>query len=219
MSQQKRVIFCLTGTTFSGKFLDCFSEILVYCIQSNIQFAISRKESPVVYFVRNMCLGGDVLKGENQKPFDGKIDYTHLMWIDNDIIFTPQQFQKLLDYDRDIVSGVYLMSDMTHYATVENWDEEVFKKHGSFKFLKPSDLENKKDLLEVAYTGFGFMLIKKGVFESLTYPWFRPVFHSIGTAKDFSSEDASFCKMIIEKGFKIYIDPQLRVGHEKKMVI
>jgi hypothetical protein len=188
-------------------------------MQTNIQFAISRKESPVVYYVRNMCLGGDVLRGENQKPFDGKIDYTHLMWIDNDIIFSPQQFQKLLDHNKDIVSGVYMMANQIHYATVEKWDEEEFKRSGAFKFYTPDDLKDKTNLVDVAYTGFGFMLIKKGVFESITYPWFRPIFHTIGTAKDFSSEDASFCKMIRQKGYKIFIDPQLRVGHEKKVVL
>jgi len=188
-------------------------------MQASIQFSISRHESAVVYYVRNMCLGGDVLRGEGQKPFDGKVNYTHLMWIDNDIIFTPQQFKKLLDYDKDIVSGVYLMANLINLATVEKWDEEYFQTRGAFDFLTPDYLKGKTELIDVAYTGLGFMLVKKGVFESLTYPWFRPIFHTFGTVKDFSSEDVSFCRLIREKGFKIYIDPQLRVGHEKKIVL
>jgi hypothetical protein len=217
--KQKRIIFCLTGTTFSGKFLDCFIDVIAYCMQSNIQFAVSRKESPVVYYVRNMCLGGDLLRGENQKPFDGKIDYSHIMWIDNDIMFTPQQFQKLLSYDKDIVSGVYMMANQIHFATVVNWDEEYFKKNGSFQFLKQEDIKEKTNLIDVAYTGLGFMLIKKGVFESLTYPWFRPIFYEIGNVKEFCSEDTGFCQLVREKGYKIYVDPQMRVGHEKKVVL
>lgn len=215
----KRIIFCLTGTSFSGKFLDCFIDIIAFCMQSSIQFAVSRRESPVVYYVRNMCLGGDVLRGENQKPFNGKTDYTHLMWIDNDIIFTPQQFEKLLSYNKDIVSGIYMMADQIHFATVETWDQEYFKKNGSFKFLVQDEIKDKTNLMEVAYTGLGFMLVKKGVFESLTYPWFRPIFHTIGTAKDFCSEDTSFCQLVREKGYKIYIDPQVRVGHLKSIVL
>jgi len=216
---QKVVVFCLTGDNFSGKFLDCFMECITFCMQSNIKFAVSRCQSPVVYYVRNMCLGGDVLRGENQKPFDGKVNYTHLMWIDRDIIFTPQQFQKLLSYDKDIVSGVYMMGNRIHLATVEKWDEEYFKKSGAFEFLKPEDLKNKTQLINVAYTGLGFMLVKKGVFESLEYPWFRPIFHTIGTAKDFCSEDTAFCQLAREKGFKIYVDPQMRVGHLKSIVL
>lgn len=215
----KRIIFCLTGNTFSGNFLDSFIELTSYCFKKNISFLISRRESPVVYYVRNMCLGGDSLRGINQKPFNGEIDYTHLMWIDNDIIFSSQQFQRLLDHDKDIVSGIYMMSDKKHFATVEKWDEEYFKKYGSFEFLSEDSVKNKNNLIDVSYTGLGFMLVKKGVFESLEYPWFQPIFHNIGTARDFSSEDVSFCKLIREKGFNIYVDTKIRVGHEKKVIL
>lgn len=214
-----KVIFCLTGNSFSGRFLDCFVELISYCSQTNISYAVVRQESPVVYYVRNMCLGGDVLRGENQKPFNGKIDYTHLMWIDNDIVFSVQQFKKLLDYDKDIVSGVYSMKNQVNLATVQYWDEEKFKTNGYFDFIKSEDVKNKTELMEVAYTGMGFMLIKKGVFETLTYPWFRPIFFDIGEVKDFCSEDVAFCRLVNEKGIKVLIDPQIRVGHEKKVVL
>jgi hypothetical protein len=216
---ENRIIFCLTGTVFSGKFLDRFIDLIVYCTQTNINFLVTRQESAVVYYARNMCLGGDVLRGVNQKPFDGKIEYSHLMWIDNDIIFTPQQFQILLDYDRDIVSGVYSMSDKIHFATVMNWDEEKFKRQGFFDFLKINEIQQQTGLIDVAYTGMGFMLVKKGVFETLQYPWFRPLFYEFGNIKDFCSEDVSFCRLIREKGFEILIDPRLRVGHEKKVIL
>lgn len=216
---EKFIIFCLSGSNFSGKFLDSFMNTIIYCMHSNIHFVVSRHESAVVYFVRNMCLCGDLLRGENQKPFNAKINYTHLMWIDNDIIFTPQQFQKLIDYDKDIVSGIYLMADQKNFATVKDWDEDYFKQNGRFQFLTPEDLKNKTQLIEVAYTGLGFMLVKKGIFETLKYPWFEPIYHTIGNAKDFSSEDVSICLKFKQNGFKIYIDPQLRVGHEKKIVL
>jgi hypothetical protein len=215
---ESKIVFCLTGTSFSGRFFDCFLELVVYCVRQKIRFVFTRGESPVVYYARNMCLGGDVLRGENQKPFDGKIDYTHLMWIDNDIIFKPAQFQKLLDYDKNIISGIYLMSDQMHFATVKEWDEEKFKKQGCFDFLTHNDIKD-KGLLDVAYTGMGFMLIKKGVFESLSYPWFRPLFYDFNGIKDFCSEDVSFCRLIKEKGYQIFVDPQLHVGHEKKIIL
>ena len=72
--------------------------------------------------------------------------------------------------------------------------------------------------MEVSHTGFGFLLIKKGVFESMTYPWFKPIEKRIGDMVDFTMEDVSFCLRAKEAGFKIYIDPQVIVGHEKKVV-
>ncbi|MDD5687447.1 MAG: hypothetical protein PHE88_06420 [Elusimicrobia bacterium] len=214
----KKVIFCLPGNNFSGKFLDCWTNLISYCMANGIQFAVSRKESNNIYYVRNMCLGADISRGENQKPFDGKIDYDYLMWIDSDIIFTPQQFQKLLNQDKDIVSGVYSMEGGGQFASVKDWDEKFFEKNGYFQFLTPKDIEKSNDLMEVSYTGFGFILIKKGVFESILYPWFKPLEKRIGNMTDFTMEDVGFCLRAKEKGFKIWIDPQIRVGHEKKII-
>lgn len=213
------IMFCTPGEMFSGKFLDSFSDLIGYCHKRGLPYLRSRKESSVVYYVRNMCLGGNVLRGKNQKPFNGEVDYTHMMWIDSDTVFNTAHFQALLNHDKDIVSGVYKMKDNIHYATVKNWDEGYFKVHGSFPFLTDGDLINHRGLMEVSYTGFGFILIKRGVFESLEYPWFRPLFVEIGDCMDFTSEDVAFCKLVREKGYKIYVDPQIRVGHEKNIVL
>jgi GT2 family glycosyltransferase len=166
-----------------------------------------------------MCLGADVSRGKSQKPFDGKLDYDYLMWIDSDCLFTPQHFIRLLSHEKDIVSGIYLMDGGTAFASVLDWDEEYFKKNQCFQFLTPNDVQGKDDLIEVSYTGMGFMLIKKGVFESMEYPWFRPIEKRIGDMVDFTMEDVGFCLTAKEKGYKVWIDPQVRVGHEKKVIL
>jgi hypothetical protein len=75
----------------------------------------------------------------------------------------------------------------------------------------------------VDYTGFGWVLIKNGVFEhsDMKYPWFAPkmqIFES-GEVQDMCGEDVSFCLDAIEAGFEIWCDPRIRVGHEKSRVI
>jgi len=214
-----KIIFCLPGNSFSGKFLECWTELIAFCLRSNIHFGLSRKSSCNIYYVRNMCLAGDVQRGEKQKPFDGKADYTHLMWIDSDVLFNPNQFSQLLNRNVDIVSGLYLMEGGQAFAAVKDWDEEFFKQHGYFQFLTPKDLDGQKDLMEVSYAGFGFILIKRGVFESMTYPWFRPIFKKIGDAIDFTMEDVAFCLRAQEAGYKIYVDPLVKVGHEKTTIL
>lgn len=178
-----------------------------------------RRESPNIYYARNMCLGGDISRGENQKPFNGRLDYDFIMWIDSDVLFKSEQFKVLLEHDKDIVSGLYLMKDGVHFATVKEWDENFFKKNGYFQFLKPEDLNGQKDLLEVAYTGMGFMLVKRGVFETMVYPWFKPSEKKIGDMIDFTTEDVSFCLKAKENGFRVFVDGQIRLGHEKKMIL
>ena len=73
------------------------------------------------------------------------------------------------------------------------------------------------------YTGFGWVMIKKGVFEhpDMKYPWFAPqmqVFDS-GQVQDMCGEDVSFCLEAIKAGFEIWCDPTIRVGHEKMRII
>ena len=244
-NSQLKVVFCLPGNSFSGKFLECWTNLYSYCLSINIQPILSRCESSNVYYVRNMCLGADVLRGKDQKPFNGQIDYDYIMWIDSDVLFTPQNFLRLLNHQIDIVSGIYLMDDGKHFATCKEWDEEYFNKHGYFQFLTINDValtsyplpkgeeeqgkmkpENERDsfigkeeLIEVSYTGMGFMLIKKGVFELLEYPWFKPIEKKIGNMIDFASEDVSFCIRAKEKRFEILIDPTVIVGHEKKVIL
>ena len=220
----KKVIFALPGREFSGRFLQCWTELVYACLQNGIQPIMSQHYSPLLYYVRNMCLGGDNLRGIDQKPFGGQLDYDYIMWIDSDVVITPDHYFKLLQDDKDIASGLYMMADNTHYATVEDWDDEFFLKHGHFQFLNREMVQAKQGKLFTAdYTGFGWVLIKKGVFESLQYPWFQPVWTEYNIdgkiVRDFTMEDVAFCKMIKEKGYDVWIDPSVIVGHEKMVVL
>jgi hypothetical protein len=213
------VVFCIPGNRFSGHFLECWSNLVGWCLANGFKPLLSCRHSNNIYFVRNMCLWADVMRGPNQKPFDGKLDYQYLMWIDSDILFAPEQFARLLSHDKDIVSGLYLMEGGKQFATVKDWDEEFFKQHGYFQFLMPQDVAGKDGLLEVSYSGMGFMLVKKGVFEALEYPWFRPIEKRIGNMVDITMEDVAFALRAQEKGFKVFIDPMVKVGHEKGVVL
>jgi len=241
------IVFCLPGNSFSGRFLECWTNLLAWCLANGIRPILSRKYSNNIYFSRTMCLGGDVMRGQNQKPFNGKIDYDYIMWIDSDILFTPQQFARLLSHNVNIVSGVYLMEGGEALATVKDWDEEFFKKHGHFEFMTLADIEKdseerlskqsaEKDkqtdcssnpqseihnpqLIEVDYTGMGFMLVRKGVFESLEYPWFRAIEKRIGNMVDFTTEDVAFCLRAKENGFRIHIDTNVKLGHQKTIIL
>ena len=221
----KKIVFCLPGRQFSNNFLISWTKLMFFCQEQGIEPIISVKYSPLIYYVRNACLGGSAIKGVRQKPFQGILDYDYIMWIDSDQVFEPFDFYKLFNSDKDIISGLYLMSDNQHYATVKHWEDEFFKKNGTFQFLSKDNvtfMKNKKPFI-VDYTGFGWMLVKKGVFESLEYPWFRPFWteYEIEGEKilDFSMEDVAFCKMIKEKGFDIWVDPQIIVGHEKMVIL
>jgi hypothetical protein len=214
-SKPLTVVFCPPGSSFSGKFIQCWSNLLAWCLCNGIKPIVSQQRSCNIYYVRNMCLGGDVLRGPRHKPFDGKLDYDYIMWIDSDILFEPQQFQRLLGHGTDIVAGLYLMEGGKQFAAVEQWDEEYFAQHGCFRFLTPADLQGKEGLLQMAYTGMGFMLVKRGVFEAMEYPWFRPMEKRTGQAVDFTMEDVGFCLRAREVGVAILVDEAVRMKHVK----
>lgn len=195
-----KVIFCIPGSNFSKNFLQCWTNLVTYCIQNGIQFGVSFAESNNIYMVRNKCLGADVSRGKDQKPFDGKIDYDYLMLIDSDMVFTPQQFQVLLNRCQDIISGYYSFEG-GNGLTCGKWDMDFQKANGYMPFYTEETLKkepkNESELVEIDYSGLGFMLVKKGIFEEMEYPWFRPKMTEYEKdnikIQDFSMEDVYFC--------------------------
>jgi hypothetical protein len=221
------VVFCLPGRQFSGTFLKNWTELQAACHEKNIVPILSNKYSSNVYFVRSLCLGADVLAGKAQAPFQGTLDYDYIMWIDNDIIFTPEQFFKMLDtLEKDrtmhVLSGLYAMEGGTHFACVKKMETRYFKEHGSYEFMRAVPPSEDSLLIKVDYNGMGFMLVRRGVFEALEYPWFGPKYFQFekgdNAVYDFCSEDVAFCLSAKAAGFPVWVDPSIRVGHEKTRV-
>ena len=214
-----KVVFCMPGRSYSREFLLAWSDLLMQASSRGHQVMISQQYSSVVHFARAKCLGGDVLKGPDQKPFQGAVDYDVMMWIDSDIVFKPDDFFALLESPHDVTAGLYMMEDLQHFATVKEWNEDFFLKSGTFKFMRPEDIVGASQYVPVAYTGMGWMMIRKGVVESIKYPWFHSDLQTVGGLVDMNSEDVSFCRALQAAGHIIHVDTKVRVGHQKLMLI
>jgi len=214
-----RIIFCLPGKSFSNNWFNSWNHTINLLSQNNISYAYCMDYDPVVYYCRNRILGGNNLNGKKQKPWQGQIDYDYQIWIDSDVVWSADSILTLLNHNRDIVAGLYHMSDGINYPVVENLNYAHLKDYGTFKFLNDDDLKTKSALFKVSYTGFGFIAIKKGVMESLDYPWFQPRWISNETFHDFCAEDVGFCWTAQEKGWEIYVDPKCIVKHEKLVLL
>lgn len=227
------VVFALPGDTFSNNFLLGWTMLFNYCLSHDITPLITNHQSNNIYYVRNMCLGGNNLWGVEQKPFNGEVDYDFIMWIDSDQVFSVENFVNLLQHDQDIMSGLYLMQGGKHFATVEKMEQDFFKENGHYKFLSGEELierrkKEEEPVIEVDYTGMGWMLVKKGVFEKMQYPWFTPDWQEMSyedpsgntvSVREFTMEDVCFCKKAKELGFKVQVDTRNVVGHEKRVVL
>ena len=222
--KDKTIIFCLPGRSYSGEFMLSFIELLSYVSMNGGRFQISQQYSSMVNFARCKCAGADVNRGKHQQPFNG-FEYDYMMWIDSDIRFNNELFQKLIDADKDVVSGWYAQPQDSgdggmYTPVVETMSEEFFLQHGTYQFLTTEDFKNRTDLMKVEYTGFGWILIKNGVFEKIEYPWFAPKLINLSEdIRDVCSEDVAFCQDVKNSGIEIWVDPTCRVGHEKTLVI
>ena len=214
-----KIIFCMPGRVYSREFLLGWSDLLMQASSKGHQVMISQQYSSVVHFARTKCLGGDVLKGPDQVPFQGELDYDVMMWIDSDIVFKTEDFFALLESPHTVTAGMYMMEDLQHFATVGEWNQEIFEKTGTFKFMKPDDIIGSSRYVPVAYTGMGWMMIRRGVVESIKYPWFWSELQTIGPLVDMNSEDVSFCRALSKAGHQVFVDTKIRVGHQKMMII
>ena len=192
-----KVIFCIPGRTFSDRFLQSWTNLIKYLPSINVEWELVSEYSPIIQDVRQRCVGKAISK-----------DYDYIMWIDSDIVFKPQHFFKLLEHDKDIVSGLYLkkphtdsMADIpTSFACFVGDDYRNLMTH-----------EANGELINVRANGMGWMLVKKGVYEKIDYPWFGMINHH--------GEDLSFQLRAKDVGFDSYVDTSIIVGHEKGVVL
>ena len=222
----KTVIVALPGREYSGSFIKNWSETLMILVQKGYKVTLINDYSSFVPFSRMKTLGLNVINGSTQKPFNGELDYDVWLTIDSDIFFVPEQIIELIENTDKypVVSGLYRMTDLKHYACVKEWDTEYFKKYGTFEFLKVDGLDTSEKYMKVAYNGMGFFACRKGVIENLKYPYFSYPLIEIETEdgkvlRDMCSEDVAFCKNLTDAGYEVVVNTTLRVGHEKTLVI
>tara|TARA_B100000902_G_scaffold362761_1_gene381299 strand:+ start:939 stop:1622 length:684 start_codon:yes stop_codon:yes gene_type:complete len=222
----KTVVVALPGREYSGSFLKNWSQALIELTRKGYKVVMMNEYSSFVPFSRMKTLGLDVLRGATQVPFNGELDYDVWLTIDSDIFFLPEQLIELIEDTEKypVVSGLYRMQDLQHYAAVKEWNLEYFKEHGTFEFMKVNELDTSEKYMKVAYNGLGFFACRRGVIENLKYPYFSYPLIEIEAKdgkllRDMCSEDVAFCKNLKDAGYNVTVNMNLRVGHEKTLVI
>jgi hypothetical protein len=199
------VLIATPGRSVDMTYLKSLLNTLEVLNKENITYKfISQYSSQVAAAREGTAMNDNFLDITNNKPLLGQATYDVMLWIDSDIEWTPEDFLKLYRSDKDITSGVYVS------------DQGVL-------MYTPSDRAhlNQTDHIEITHAGFGFIAIKQGVFEALPRPWFQTQYTKT-TIEDKEylipyGEDYSFCSKARKHGFKIFLDPAVRVVHHKNM--
>lgn len=134
-------------------------------------------------------------------------DCTHLMMVDSDIIPPEGAIDKLLALDSPIVTGVYRVIGG---SSIE-W--AVLQKDAAGKYRMIKEL-NKVNPFAVDAAGAGCLLIKREVFETIPWPWFKWVEFADGSQM---SEDVFFFDKASAAGITAICDPSVKCDHFKNV--
>lgn len=144
---------------------------------------------------------------------------THLLFIDADIQWKPEDVLKLIKHKKEICVGLYANKNY-----IDNGNPAPFKNiQYSSTFFPEHNNMSPDGLMEIKHGATGFMLIERQVFEKVIDD--APVFEYLGhnmndffpckvVDGDYLTEDYSFCQMWRKKGGKIWADLTICLNHE-----
>lgn len=156
--------------------------------------------TPAVEMGRN-----SIVEGQMQ---DKDWGFTHIFFLDNDVVPAPDAIWRLFSHDKPIVAGIYPMR-MDDEGNIDVWS---FKHKGNW-WQREVPLPNR--LIKADAVGGSTVLIKREVFEKMGWPWYKMIFKPMdahGMTMD-TGEDVFFCKKAIEAGYDIWVDPSVACHH------
>jgi len=188
------------------------------CFISLLQFLIEASKQGLNWTLDTM--GNESLIPRARNNLAGKFlhnkNATHLMFIDSDSRFTPDDLFKLITADKDVCCGAYPVKKMPPQLVINELENG----------------EKEGDLVEVSTAGTGFMLIKRQVFDKMiqAYPKtkykehvglgarYEPYLYAlfdtdISQEGFYLSEDWTFCLRWRAIGGKVWVHKGIDLGH------
>lgn len=168
-----------------------------------------------------------IVQTARQVGIDGALedpDCTHVLFIDDDMTFTPEQYfhleKEMLEYDLDFIGALAFANSFPTKPCVfglnpdfDEWGEEPW-----WHIVTDYPMGQR---FEVAATGFAMCLISVRMLKEMrTEPPFEfPT--SLKWAPHFTTpgcknEDVAFCLNARKKGFRIFVDSRVSIGHVSK---
>ena len=167
-------------------------EINVYCIYMSYDSLVQRARNDIV-----------------QLALDQQVD--DLVFIDCDVDWTPEDFFKLLEYDVDVVGGIYPKKGDTEDYPVKALNQNLkFEENG---------------LIEVEGIATGFLRLTRKALQtvsddSIEYTEshkpkpIKMVFDiTVDEKGELISEDIVFCRKWRKLGGKVWLDPSIKLSH------
>lgn len=164
---------------------------------------------------------------------------THLLFVDADIAFTVEQVVRMLEFDADVVAGMYPLKGI-------EWDAKAVARVAAGEGLDTAalryvgvpceggELESRDGFVTGRYAGAGFMMIRRAVFERLMAAFPETRYTAAHTQRvplasahqyalfdcaiepgsgHYLSEDYAFCRRWRSIGGRIWLDTRGELAH------
>lgn len=201
---------------YGGNVCSAYTESLLYtCMllsQNNIQFELKFINNQLVTRARNML----------SSLFMDNESFTHMIFIDADVVWAPENVLMLIEHDLECVIGIY--------------PNKAYKWVGNKLILEPSskvDLVNQNmstpspNLIRIKHGATGFMLLKKSALlriqkdvETFILPGSTgdPIilynyFDCKVVDNDYLTEDYYFSHLFNNNGGIMYADTRIKLRH------
>ena len=176
------------------EFLKCLTALVIKLKDDQVDFELQIESGTLVYAARERLAHKAMNEG-----------FSHVLWLDSDMVFSPEIVNKLLSSGKDFVTGVY-------HARRKNYASCIFTKLEFDKLTGLSSFERAEsypdETFEIAGCGFGCVLITTDILTNVCLnkgTCFTPLPNY--------GEDLAFCKRATELGHKIYCEPTVVCGH------
>ncbi len=216
------------GGMVTQRYMQCMYALLRWGAERNIEISLE-------------MLGYESLitRGRNTlvATFLDKPTATHLMFIDADMGFEPDQVERFLAFDRDVVAGLYPLKQFVwNQAAIEravggeHIGTAALRYVGTF--CEDSDLRVEDGFATGEYAGTGFMMIRRSAIERLIaaypdshyaaahnqahesnnfYALFDTLIHPV--THEYLSEDYAFCHRLRSVGGEVWLDTESQLAH------
>jgi len=170
------------------EFMKCLCALIQRLRDDRVDFTLDINSGTLVYLARERIAHRAINE-----------EYSHVLWLDSDMIFTPNILDDLMFSGKGFVTGIY-------HARRKGYASCIFKSIEINKIERFDEYPN--ETFEIAGCGFGCVLVETEILKAVCLnkgTCFTPL-KNLG-------EDIAFCQRAREMGYKLYCEPSVVCGH------
>jgi hypothetical protein len=210
------VVIATPGRMFHSEYVQSLVKTLEALTAEGLTYTFLNKYSSFVPTARELtAIDRWDHNYDSNEIAEGKFTYDKLFWIDSDVEWDPEDFLALYKSELEIVSGLYAIDQYGKLAV--GYPNE----HGAMTSVQSVEFLLHTEPVEVGGVGFGFLCVKSGVFENIPRPWFligKMKWSPDSEIRVNVGEDYSWCGQAQRAGYKIYVNPLIKLKHHKETI-